>query len=166
MKQSIYIQAPVETVFDHLMDPRNDIDLMPIDSEVIEFKPTEEGIGTYTRYRSKIAGIPFEMFDVVTDMVRNEHITSKSSNAGEGTWEYTFEPEGAGTRLTLEHQPRSFWRLPLLGNVMDMTTSRMTASFMPKLKARIEAEARKQKADLPRQRKPAAGKARKPATSG
>ncbi|HEX6875846.1 MAG TPA: SRPBCC family protein [Nocardioidaceae bacterium] len=163
MKQSIYIEAPVETVFDHFMDPRKDIDLMPIDTEVLEFKLTEEGIGTYTSYRSKIAGIPFEMFDVVTDMVRNKRITSKSSSAMEGTWTYTFEPEGTGTRLTLEHQAGSLWRLPLLRNVMDMTTSRMTASYLPKAKARIEAEARKPKV-VPGQRKPAASKARKPAT--
>ncbi|HEX6485297.1 MAG TPA: SRPBCC family protein [Nocardioidaceae bacterium] len=163
MKQSIYIEAPVETVFDHFMDPRKDIDLMPIDTEVLEFKLTEEGIGTYTSYRSKIAGIPFEMFDVVTDMVRNKRITSKSSSAMEGTWTYTFEPEGKGTRLTMEHQAGSLWRLPLLRNVMDMTTSRMTASYLPKAKARIEAEARKPKV-VPGQRKPAASKARKPAT--
>lgn len=163
MKQSIYIEAPVETVFDHFMDPRKDIDLMPIDTEVLEFKLTEEGIGTYTSYRSKIAGIPFEMFDVVTDMVRNKRITSKSSSAMEGTWTYTFEPEGTGTRLTLEHQAGSLWRLPLLRNVMDMTTSRMTASYLPKAKARIEAEARRPKV-VPGQRKPAASKARKPAT--
>lgn len=163
MKQSIYIEAPVETVFDHFMDPRKDIDLMPIDTEVLEFKLTEEGIGTYTSYRSKIAGIPFEMFDVVTDMVRNKRITSKSSSAMEGTWTYTFEPEGTGTRLTMEHQAGSLWRLPLLRNVMDMTTSRMTASYLPKAKARIEAEARKPKV-VPGQRKPAASKARKPAT--
>ena len=36
MKQSIYIEAPVETVFNHFMDPRSDIDLMPIDTEVLE----------------------------------------------------------------------------------------------------------------------------------
>ena len=165
MKQSIYIEAPVETVFDHFMDPRKDIDLMPVPTEIVEFTLTEEGTGTYTRYRSRIAGVSFEMFDVVTDVVPNRRITSKSSSATEGTWTYTFEPEGTGTRLTMEHQSMSFWRLPLLRNIADLVTSRMTASYMPKAKARIEAEARKPKA-VPVQRKPAAGKPRKPAASG
>jgi len=164
MKQSIYIEAPVETVFDHFMDPTKDIDLMPIDTEILEVKRTEEGTGTYTSYRSKVAGVWFEMFDVVTDMVPNRRITSKSSSAAVGTWTYTFEPEGTGTRLTMEHQARSFWQLPLIRNVTDMMTSRANASYMPKAKARIEAEARKAKA-VPGQRKPAARKARKPATS-
>ncbi len=165
MKQSIYIEAPVENVFDHFMDPRNDIDLMPIDTEILEVKPTEEGTGTYTSYRSKIAGVPFEMFDVLTDVVPNRRITSKSSSATVGTWKYTFDPEGTGTRLTMEHESASFWRLPLLRNVADMVASRANASYMPEVKARIEAEARKPKG-VPGQRKPAAGKARKPATSG
>jgi uncharacterized protein YndB with AHSA1/START domain len=163
MKQSIYIEAPVETVFDHFMDPRNDLDLMPIDTEILEVKLTEEGTGTYTDYRSKIAGVPFEMFDVVTDVVPNRRITSRSSSATVGTWTYTFEPEGTGTKLTMEHQSRSLWRLPLLRNVADMVASRANASYMPKAKARIEAEARKPKA-VPGQRKP--GKARKPAATG
>ncbi len=69
------------------------------------------------------------------------------------------------TTLTMEHESRSFWRLPPLRNVADMVSSRANASYMPKAKARIEAEARKSKA-VPGQRKPAEGKARKPATSG
>jgi hypothetical protein len=165
MKQSIYIEAPVETVFDHFLDPRIDIDLMPIETEILEFKLTEEGTGTYSSFRGKFAGVSFEMFDVVTDMVPNKRITSRSSSAAVGTWKYTFEPEGTGTRLTMEHESGSFLRLPLLRNVADVVASRANASFMPKLKARIEAEARKAKA-VPGQRKPAEGKARKRATSG
>ena len=159
MKQSIYIEAPVETVFDHFMDPSNDIDLMPIGTEVLEVTMTEEGTGTYTSYRSKVAGVSFEMFDVLTDVEPDRRITSKSSSAAVGTWTYAFEPEGTGTRLTMEHQARSFWQLPLIRNVTDMMTSRANASYMPKAKARIEAEARKAKA-VPGQRKPAARKAR------
>ena len=164
MKQGIYMEAPIEIVFDHFLDPRKDIDLMPIDTEILELKMTEEGTGTYTLYRGKVAGIPFEMFDVVTDLVPNRRITSRSSNATVGTWTYTFEPEGTGTRVTMEHQSGSLWRLPLLRSVADMVSSRANASYMPKAKARIEAEARKAKA-VPGQRKPAASKARKPATS-
>jgi uncharacterized protein YndB with AHSA1/START domain len=165
MRQSIHIEAPVETVFERFMDPRNDLDLMPIDTEILEVKMTEEGTGTYTSYRAKVAGIPFEMFDVVTDVVPNRRIASKSSSATVGTWTYTFEPEGTGTRLTMEHQAGSLWRLPLLRNVADLVSSRANASFTPKLKARIEAEARKPKT-VPGQRRPAEGQARKPATSG
>jgi hypothetical protein len=100
MKQSIHIDAPVEMVFEHFLDPTSDIDLMPVESEILEVKRTEEGTGTYTSYRSKLAGVSFEMFDVLTDVVPNKRITSTSSSAGVGTWRYSFEPEGAGTKVT------------------------------------------------------------------
>jgi hypothetical protein len=105
------------------------------------------------------------MFDVVTDVVPNKRITSKSSSATVGTWTYSFEPEGKGTRLTMEHQGRMLWQLPLVRNVADLVTSRASAAYMAKAKDRIEAEARSPKA-VPGQRKPAAVKARKPVTSG
>jgi hypothetical protein len=165
MRQSIHIEAPVEAVFEHFLDPRSDIDLMPVESQILEVKPTAEGTGTYTSYRGKIAGIPFEMFDVLTDVVPNRRISSKSSSAAVGTWTYTFEPEGTGTKVTAEHSSRSFWRLPLLRNLTDLVTSRANASFMPKVRARIEAEAKTAKA-VPGQRKPAAEKARRPTTTG
>lgn len=164
MRQTIHIEAPVETVFDHFMDPTSDLDLMPVETEVLESKRTDEGTGTYTRYRSKLAGVPFEMFDVYAEVVPNKLITSRSSSASVGTWRYLFEPEGSGTKVTMEHESRSFWRLPLLRGFADAVSSRANASYMPKAKARIEAEL-KAKA-VPGQRKPAGEKARKQATSG
>lgn len=161
MKQSIYIEAPVETAFDFCMDPMKSADLMPMDTEYLEVKMTEEGTGSYMSWRSKIAGVPIEGFDVYTEVVPNQRITEMSSRAVVGTWDSTFEPAGTGTRLTMEHRSRSFWALPLLRNALDMVVSRANAALLPKLKAAIEAEARMQKATPPRQRKPAQGKPRK-----
>ncbi len=139
MKQSYYIDAPVATVFDYLKDPTKSNDLVSFDMEMRELKMTEEGTGTYTSWRTKIAGIPVEGFDVVTDFVPNKHITEKSSNAMVGTWDYTFEPEGSGTKLTMEHHSRSVWALPPLRNLVDFTTTRISRStFIPRLKARLE----------------------------
>ena len=73
-----------------------------------------------------------------TDVVPNRHITEKSSSALVGTWDYSFEPEGTGTKLTMEHHGRSFWRLPLMSNLMDLATSRMTESYMRRVKDRLE----------------------------
>ena len=163
MKNSIYIEAPVETVFDFVKEGK-DAHLTPIDTEILDMKVTKEGVGTYMNWRIKVVGIPVEGLDVVTDLVPNKRITSKSSRAMVGTWDYTFEPEGTGTRLTMEHRSRSFWQLPLLRSVMDMGTSRMNASYTAKLKAAIEAEARKPK-PVPQQRKAAAGRPRKAPTA-
>ncbi len=134
MKGSIHIEAPVETVFgfffDSFKDPAKLADLAPGDTQYDDVKVTKEGVGTYMSWHAKIAGLPMRGFDVVTDVVPNKHISQRSSNAMVGTWDYDFEPEGSGTKLTLEHHWGSFWGIPPLSNLMDLPLERMNASFM------------------------------------
>ena len=147
MKQSIYIEAPVERVFDFFVDSYKDrakaqelMDLMEFPrTQVEDVKATKEGAGSYTSWHIEVAGLPVvQGFQVVTDMVPPKHITERSSNAMVGTWDYDFEPEGSGTKLTMEHRGGSFWRIPPLRNLMDWATERMNASFTRRLKATIE----------------------------
>ncbi|QNN53453.1 SRPBCC family protein [Nocardioides mesophilus] len=139
MQTIAHIEAPVDRVFDFFVDPRKLADLNPVSAEIRELRMTEEGTGTYAAYRTKIAGVPFEIFDVYTDVVPNKHITEKSSSAMVGTWKYDFEPEGTGTKVTLEHRSRSIWGVPPLGYLGDLLTARLTESFMRGVKERIEA---------------------------
>ncbi len=143
MKRSIHIEAPVETVFGSFMDPARFWDLMPIHTHLDDVKVTKEGVGTYTSWHGKFAGMPFRGFDVYTDVVPQRHITERSSNTMAGTWNYDFEREGSGTKLTMEHHPESFWRAPLLSNVMEMVTERMTDTVMARLKDAIETQGTK-----------------------
>ncbi len=138
MQGTYHIEAPVETVFDFFVDPRKLVDLVP-SAEIRELKRTKQGTGTYTCYRTKIAGISFENFSVYTDVVPNKHISEKSSSAIVGTWDYTFERDGTGTKVTMEHHSRSLWNMPLLRNLGDVVASRMNESFMRRAKDRIEA---------------------------
>ncbi len=46
-----------------------------------DVKVTQEGPGTLYNWRFKIAGIPFEGFEVITDVVPNRRITERSSRA-------------------------------------------------------------------------------------
>lgn len=141
MRGTYHIEAPVESVFDFFFDPRQSADLFPerMEMEIRERKVTEEGTGTYTGYHGKMGGIPFDIFSVFTEVVPNKHITEKSSSALVGTWDYSFEPEGSGTRVTMEHHSRSFWDLPPLRNVGDAFTARMNHDFMQRVKERLEA---------------------------
>lgn len=160
-KMSYYIDAPVESVFDFFKDPSNQVDSPPFsDMKVHDAKMTKEGVGTHYSWSVKMAGIPVQGFEVVTDFVPNKHMTEMSSNAMVGTWEYTFEPEGSGTKLTMEHRQRSLWALPLLKNLTDYATTRFSRSFIEAVKAELETEAA-----VPIQRKPAPTKSRKPAAS-
>ena len=140
MKQSIHIEAPVETVFDFLKDPTKSWDLLPIHTQLDDVKVTKEGVGTYDSWHAKIGGLTVRGFDVLTDVVPNKHITSRSSNAMMGTWDYDFEPEGTGTKVTMEHHAGSFWRIPPLRTLMDLTTERMNNAFMARVKDAIETQ--------------------------
>lgn len=141
MKRSIHIEAPVETVFDSIKDPARLWDLLPIHTHLDDVQVTQEGVGTYESWHFKIAGLTVRGFDVATDVVPNKHITSRSSNAMVGRWDYDFEPEGSGTKLTMEHHPESFWRIRPLRNLMDLVTDRMNESYMTRLKDAIETRA-------------------------
>jgi hypothetical protein len=152
MKVSYHIDAPVKTVFDYFKDPASDTGL---GTEVLEAKMTEEGVGTYLNWRVKVAGIPvYEGFEVITDLVPNKHITEKSSRAMVGTWDYAFEPEGAGTKLTMVHRPRSFWALPPMSNLVDVATTRLSKAYIGRVRAALEGKAGTAgTATVPRQQK-------------
>lgn len=141
MRSSYHIEAPVEKVFDLFVDPKELSDLSAAGYEVDEVKVTEEGTGTYYSWHARMAGIPFKGFEVLTDVVPNKHITEKSSSAVVGTWDYTFEPEGTGTKLTMEHHSRSIWNLPPLRNLGDRVALRANESFMHRVRDRLETSA-------------------------
>lgn len=138
MRGTYHIEAPVETVFDFFVDPRKGADLFP-NAQIRELKMTKELTGTYTSYHTRLAGVPFDAFSVYTEVVPNKHITEKSSSAMVGTWDYNFEPEGTGTKVTMEHHSRSLWDLPLVRNLGDVLAARMNETYMERVKERLEA---------------------------
>jgi hypothetical protein len=141
MKHSIHIEAPVDTTFNFMLGLFKDPAKWPeLFSGVVadDVKATEDGVGTYISWHTRLAGIPAQGFDVLTDVVPHEHITERSSNALVGTWDYDFEPEGSGTKLTLEQHPSSFWRLPPLHNLMEMARRGQLDTFMTRLKDELE----------------------------
>lgn len=138
MRSVHHIEAPVEKVFEFFVDPRASADLFE-PMEIRELTLTEQGIGTYTSYHTRLAGIPFDAFSVLTEVVPNKHITEKSSSALVGTWSYDFEPEGHGTRLTMEHHSRSLLGRPPLSYLNDLVVSRMNEPFVKKVRERLEA---------------------------
>lgn len=114
VKYSVHVEAPVEKVFDWFKDPRNWATTAPNERvQQTQVHVTREGLGTFYVWSAMLSGLRVEGFGVFTEFIPNRRIVDKQSQAFEGTWTYTFDPEGSGTRLTMERQPRSFWRLPL-----------------------------------------------------
>ena len=158
-KMSFHIDAPAETVFDYFKDPSNQVDSPPFSGmKVHDAKMTKEGVGSHYSWSVKMFGIPVSGFEVITDFVPNKHMTEKSSNPMVGTWDYTFEPQGSGTKVTMEHYQRSLWAVPPLRNLMDFVMPRLSRFYIEAVKAELETET-----TVPRQRKQAAAKPRKTA---
>ena len=139
MRRSIHIEAPVEKVFDFYKDPRNEQEMIPMPYEVKDVKLTEEGVGSYYSWVTRIAGLPIEGFNVYTEFVPNQRITDRSSWSLPGEWTASFEPEGSGMQLTLESHHGSFWRMPPLRQLVDLGQSRASERLLSALKARMEA---------------------------
>jgi hypothetical protein len=144
VKQSIFIEAPVQRVFDFYRDPRNAWSVMPDQmagrGELTGVRITEDGVGTYYSWAVKVAGLRVTGFDVFTDLVPNERITDRSSSAFVGTWTTTFEPEGSGTRVTEERHPSSSRALRAVDRLTDRVRSRLDRQSLEKAKVRLETE--------------------------
>jgi len=137
-RKTIHVAAPVDNVFRFFSDPNNWHDVAPGDIEFKDITLTREGVGTHYSWSAKILGFSMEGLNVFTEFIPDRRITDKSSSSMEGTWTYSFEPEGTGTRLTFENRGRSVWRLPLLEQLLDRMTARTHEPRFAKLKAMLE----------------------------
>lgn len=156
-KKSFYVDAPVETVFDFIKDPNHQREVALYDLH--DVKVTKEGVGTHFTWSFKVAGLRFEGFEVFTEVVPNKHIAERSSVSMAGRWEYDFEPEGTGTRLTVTLQPQSFWRFPPLDRLVGLAFAQMSKAVMPRWVKAMEEAAKSQPTPAPsRPRKTAASR--------
>ncbi|HRY10038.1 MAG TPA: hypothetical protein P5544_08690 [Candidatus Nanopelagicales bacterium] len=94
--------------------------------------------GTHYTWTARIAGITLEGLDVFTEFVQDRRITDMSSSALEGTWTYGFEPDGSGTRLTIENRSRSFWRIRPLEQILDLLAAKTHEPRFERMKRILE----------------------------
>ncbi len=118
-KRSVHIEAPVEKVFDFFRDPRNWQGIEELGVVFKDVRLTDEGVGTSYSWIARVAGLRIEGSNVFTEFLPNKRIVDRSSWSFEGIWTYSFEPEGSGTKMTIENSQVSFWRIPPLGWLMD-----------------------------------------------
>ncbi len=119
-KRSVHVDAPVETVFDYVKDPHHFFEAF--DEEwrrhmaLVEVKTTPEGVGSTFR----LMGRMFLLFHMEWVLTREEYIPNERivdhANVG-GVWTYTFEPDEAGTTLSMAFGWSS--NVPFVGEVAD-----------------------------------------------
>lgn len=138
---SIHINAPVETVFDVMKNPASFTELMP----GVQFTPdviTPEGVGTTYRFQTRVAGKPIRGSGRFTRVEATRHIRDETSIPIEGSFDYWFEVEDGGTRVTIEHHPGRFWGVPVLGRLLADSYARDDRQMLALLKTRLEADTR------------------------
>lgn len=118
-KKSVHVDAPVEKVFDYVKDPAHFYAAMPAgkhEKNVLgNVKVAPEGVGTTYEWTAREFGIKVSGVMTRDEYVVNERIVDRSSTGPIWTW--TFEPDGAGTTLTLAYEYST--RIPLVDKVVD-----------------------------------------------
>ena len=144
----VHIEAPVEKVFDFFADPNNFNQLEGRSGDYVDVFVTPEGVGTHYRMVSRMAGVEVDVDGRYTEVVPGRRIVddTRGSLAGSvlgGSFTYTFEPEGTGTRLVFDHtHPGVVSRIPLLGHVIETQLAHSHEPVMSELKRLLEKWAR------------------------
>ena len=156
---SIYIEAPVQRVFDFVKDPRKAWAASNA-GDLVDVTMTEQGLGSYYSWVWNLpGGLRWEGFQVYTEFVPNQRITDRSSKPFIGTWTTTFASEGSGTRLTAERHPGSSRLLRPLDRLTDRVFRQIVSQrSLDRLKALLE-EPAAPAAELPQPRAGATGDA-------
>ncbi len=96
-------------------------------------------MGSYYGWVTEIPALRMEGFDVYTEFVPNQRIIDRCSWPFIGDMTISFEPEGSGTKLTMESRARSFWRFPPLRQLADLFKNMSNKRLLSAVKADMEA---------------------------
>lgn len=101
LEKSVSIKAPIDKVFNYISDPTSAPEMMKSMLEVKDVDVKEGGVGTTFNWVYKMAGMKFSGESVVTEYVANKKLVMQSKGGIKSTWDWTLEPKGDGTQVTL-----------------------------------------------------------------
>lgn len=140
IKKTITINAPVEKVFDYASEPTNLPEFWPSMVETKDIKKVHGSVGDTFSWVYKMAGMRFEGTSEVVESIANERRVTKSSGSIPNMFTWTYQPEQAGTKLTLEIEYTV--PVPLLGKLAEAFIVKMNEreadALLANLKARME----------------------------
>jgi uncharacterized protein YndB with AHSA1/START domain len=138
--KSIFINAPVEKVFEYHTNPNNNTEYWPSMVEVknIEDHPTG---GKKFNWVYKMAGVRFEGSTIPIEYIPNKRLVIQTKGGIESTFVYNYEPEGEGTRLSMEVDYKV--PVPVLGKLAESfilkTNEREADTVLANIKDILEA---------------------------
>ena len=119
--RSIHIDAPVETVFEHVEDPKNFYAAMAATSpqdppRLLDVDVKPEGVGSTYQWTFHLWSLLYVGGTMTREeYVPNERIVDHSSTGP--VWTFTFTPDATGTTLSLACDVSS--KVPLLDKLED-----------------------------------------------
>lgn len=126
--------------FGYVKNPANFNELMP-SVRFTDVVLTPGGTGTTYRFETRLAGLPVRGGGEYTEVEVNRRIHDETSIGMEGSFDYLFEPERDGVRVTVEHFPGRFWGVPRVGKLLADTYAREDRRVLEHLKDKLEAQA-------------------------
>jgi uncharacterized membrane protein len=140
VRKSILLNSPVEEVFAFVENPSNMPDVWPSLERVADVERQPNG-GYRCNYVYRIAGMRFEGHTDLIEYVPNQRIVTRSKIGMEGIVRWTFQPEGNGTRLTIEAE--YIVPMPLVGKIaaalLVHPNEREAETLLTNIKAKQEA---------------------------
>jgi uncharacterized membrane protein len=137
--RSIFIHAPVQTVFNFWSEPKNHRDICPGLIEIAQVEPLPSGGYSY-EWVVKLAGFCFKGHSDWTEFEKDRRIFIKNDGEMVSTFDYKFQPETDGS-LVIMHIEYTFPSV-LLEEVAEATVEKMHANeaevILANLKARME----------------------------
>ena len=140
LQKTITISAPPEKVFAFISQPTNLPTIWPSMKEVRDLSPSPAG-GYNFNWTYQMAGMRFEGTTETRETVLNKHILTKTTKGIDSTFNWTFQAEGGGTKLTLDIE--YIVPVPLLGKLAEAIIVKQNEkeadALLLNLKAKMEA---------------------------
>ena len=139
LTKKIKIDAPVDKVFDFIIEPTNLIEVWPslIETNNIERLPNG---GTKFNWKYKMAGMTFDGSSEDIEVIDGERVFSKTEGGIPGTVTWITEQEEQGTKVTFETD--YLIPVPVLGklaeNLVVKANEREINTLLENLKDRLE----------------------------
>ena len=120
-EKSIIINAQPEKVFEYIDDPMNNPEWMIGMVEVHEVEGLP-GVGRQFHWTFKMVGIPLKGQSTTIEHVPNRRTVTESQGGVSSTWAADVEPEGEGTKLTMNVEYAI--PIPVLGKLAEHLISK------------------------------------------
>jgi len=140
--RDVRVNAPLERVFNFLVDPHNLSEIWPSIVEVKSVKKAKNNDGFKFNWDYKMAGVEFEGKCETIEHIPNERIVMKSTKGLDSTITWILNPAGQNTQVTLKFDyqiPASVLKEAEEGAVAQQN-EREVEAMLQNLKNRLELE--------------------------